>query len=182
MMYNSFNDIGGDCMTLGSKIKKRREELGLTLAQVADKIGVSEATVQRYESDVIKNPTQPRIVALAKVLNVDANYLMGWEDSKPVHKDLKPVTRRKIPMLGEVAAGVEIVQLCRKGIGIVLCNYLIGGLVCKDIAVDRIAEFEARLNEHMDNRYSDVLSAIRPSGKLEPATEEQLKAEYALKA
>ena len=46
----------------------------------------------------------------------------------------------------------------------------------KDIAVDRIPEFEKRLNEHMDNRYFGVLDAIRASGKLEPETEEQLKA------
>ena len=45
----------------------------------------------------------------------------------------------------------------------------------KDIAVDRIPEFETRLNAHMDNRYSEVLSAIRTSGKLESDTEEQLK-------
>ncbi len=46
----------------------------------------------------------------------------------------------------------------------------------KDIAVDRIPEFEKRLYEHMDNRYSAVPEAIRTSGKLEPETEEQLKA------
>ena len=45
----------------------------------------------------------------------------------------------------------------------------------KDIAVDRIPEFEARLNAYMDNRYSNVLDAIRTSGKLESDTEEQLK-------
>ena len=46
----------------------------------------------------------------------------------------------------------------------------------KDISVDRIPEFEKRLNEHMDNHYFNVLDAIRTSGKLEPETEEQLKA------
>ncbi len=46
----------------------------------------------------------------------------------------------------------------------------------KDIAVDRIPEFEKRLAEHMDNRYFGVLDAIRTSGKLESETEEQLKA------
>ena len=45
-----------------------------------------------------------------------------------------------------------------------------------DIDVERIAEFEQRLNEHMDNRYFGVLDAIRTSGKLESDTEEQLKA------
>ncbi|MGN0998941.1 MAG: F0F1 ATP synthase subunit alpha [Faecousia sp.] len=46
----------------------------------------------------------------------------------------------------------------------------------KDIAVDRIPEFETRLYEFMDNRHLEVLEAIRSSGKLEPETEEALKA------
>ena len=44
------------------------------------------------------------------------------------------------------------------------------------IEVDQIPEFERRLNEFMDSRYSHVLEAIRTSGKLEPETEEGLKA------
>ena len=46
----------------------------------------------------------------------------------------------------------------------------------KDIAVAQIPEFEKRLYEFMDNRHAAVLEAIRASGKLEPATEDALKA------
>ena len=46
----------------------------------------------------------------------------------------------------------------------------------KDIPVAKIPDFEARLYEYMDNRYPQVLEAIRTTGKLEDATEEQLKA------
>ena len=45
----------------------------------------------------------------------------------------------------------------------------------KDIALDKIPEFELRLREHMDVRYEDVLAAIRTTGKLEADTEELLK-------
>ncbi len=44
------------------------------------------------------------------------------------------------------------------------------------IGVDRIGEFEKRLEEHMDNYHSHVLEAIRSSGKLETETENGLKA------
>ena len=44
------------------------------------------------------------------------------------------------------------------------------------IEVARIPEFEKRLYEFMDNRHEDVLTAIRTTGKLEPDTEEALKA------
>ncbi|MBR3949340.1 MAG: F0F1 ATP synthase subunit alpha [Oscillospiraceae bacterium] len=44
------------------------------------------------------------------------------------------------------------------------------------IDVDRIPEFEKRLEEHMDNFHADVLDAIRSTGKLETQTENALKA------
>ena len=43
------------------------------------------------------------------------------------------------------------------------------------IPVDQVPEFEKRLEEHMDNYHSDVLEAIRASGKLETDTETALK-------
>ena len=45
-----------------------------------------------------------------------------------------------------------------------------------DISVEQIPEFELRLREFMDNRFEDVLTAIRTTGKLEADTEENLKA------
>ena len=44
------------------------------------------------------------------------------------------------------------------------------------IAVEDVPEFEKRLEEHMDNYHTDVLEAIRSSGKLETDTETALKA------
>ena len=49
----------------------------------------------------------------------------------------------------------------------------------KGVAVEDIPEFERRLREFMDNRHTDVLDAIRQSGKLEPDTEQALKAAIA---
>ncbi len=45
----------------------------------------------------------------------------------------------------------------------------------KNIDVEAIPEFEKRLQEFMENRYSGVLSAIRQTGKLEKDTEESLR-------
>ncbi len=44
------------------------------------------------------------------------------------------------------------------------------------IQVDKIPEFEKRLQEHMDGRYAQILSTIRSTGKLEKDTEDALKA------
>ena len=43
------------------------------------------------------------------------------------------------------------------------------------VDVERIPEFEKRLEEHMDNYHAGVLEAIRTSGKLETETENALK-------
>ena len=43
------------------------------------------------------------------------------------------------------------------------------------IAVSQVPEFEVRLQEHMENRYPQVLEAIRGTGKLDPETEQSLK-------
>lgn len=65
--------------TLGERIRERREELGMTQAQLAERIGVKEATISRYESGDITNPPQERIAKMLDALKIDANYLMDWE-------------------------------------------------------------------------------------------------------
>lgn len=64
-------------------LKDRREELGLTTKQVADAVGVSEGTVSRWESGIIKNMRRDKIAALAKVLQIQPRIIMGWETEQP---------------------------------------------------------------------------------------------------
>ena len=52
-------------MTNQNLLRDRRLELGLTMKQVADAVGVSEATVSRWESGEIANMRRSRIVKLA---------------------------------------------------------------------------------------------------------------------
>lgn len=69
-------------MDLRHVIKTRRTELGLTLDQVAEKVGVSIATLQRYESGEIDiyNVHLKKIEKLARALEVTPAFLMGWEE------------------------------------------------------------------------------------------------------
>ncbi|MEG1205178.1 MAG: helix-turn-helix transcriptional regulator [Angelakisella sp.] len=66
--------------TIQDRIKERRIYCGLTLLEVANELGVKEATVQRYESGEIKNIKHETIVGLANILNCSPAYLMGWTD------------------------------------------------------------------------------------------------------
>lgn len=67
-------------------IKSKRLELGLTMKQVADAVGVSEATISRWESGDIANMRRDRIFALAKKLGISPLTIMG-EEPKPVGYD-----------------------------------------------------------------------------------------------
>jgi len=64
-----------------SILKNRRAELGLTLDEVARYVGVSGATVSRWEHGDIENIRRDKIAKLAEVLQVTPTYLMGWPES-----------------------------------------------------------------------------------------------------
>lgn len=66
---------------LNERIKSRRLSLNLTLSEVADFLGVKEATAQRYESGEIKNIKHETIVMLAELFKCSPAYLMGWEEN-----------------------------------------------------------------------------------------------------
>lgn len=65
---------------INERIKERRLASDMTLLEVAEKLDVKEATVQRYESGEIKNIKHDTIVALSKIFNCSPEYLMGWAD------------------------------------------------------------------------------------------------------
>lgn len=94
---------------LSSVLKQRRKELGLTLAQIADAMGVAEATVQRWESGNIKSIRHEKISKLAEILMVSPSTLMGWEQSESLPANLIPMPEmRKIPLLGTIACGAPV--------------------------------------------------------------------------
>lgn len=93
--------------SLSSVLRRRRRELGLTLAQIAEKMGVAEATVQRWESGSIRTLRQEKVSRLANILQVTPAALMGWEETLPsnvVH--LHPM--EKVPLIGQIACGTPI--------------------------------------------------------------------------
>lgn len=66
-------------MTIGERIKQRRMELGLSVDEVAEKLGENRATVYRYESNEIENLPVGTLEPLAKILETTPAQLMGWE-------------------------------------------------------------------------------------------------------
>ena len=56
---------------IANKIKARRLELGLTLEDVAQAVGVGRSTVRKWETGMIKNMGRDKIAALATVLELN---------------------------------------------------------------------------------------------------------------
>jgi transcriptional regulator with XRE-family HTH domain len=69
--------------SVGKIIFDRRTALSLTQKDVADYVGVSEATVSRWESGHIDNMRRDRIAKLAKVLQISPLVIMGVDDPAP---------------------------------------------------------------------------------------------------
>lgn len=88
-------------MEIQKILKNRRLELGLTMREVANALGVSEGTISRYESGDIQNMGIDKLETLAKVLRCSPVYLMGFDSS--VHSsDLLPDEARFLLLFREL--------------------------------------------------------------------------------
>lgn len=63
------------------RIRNKRIEKGITLLQIADKLGVTEATAQRYESGSIKSVPYEYMCNYGKILECSPAYLAGWDEA-----------------------------------------------------------------------------------------------------
>lgn len=67
-------------MKIGDKIRARRMELGLSVDELAEKIGKNRSTVYRYENKEIEHLPTTILEPLVKALQVPPDYFMDWED------------------------------------------------------------------------------------------------------
>lgn len=99
-------------MTTGQRIKDRRKELCLSAEILADSIGVSPATIYRYEKGDIEKVPGDVIIAIASALHTTPAYLMGWDDSQktiPAAANVIPLPdMAEIPLIGAIACGTPI--------------------------------------------------------------------------
>lgn len=78
-------------MDFGKKLKKSRNELGITQKQLAEKIGIKRTTVAGYESEG-KMPPYNTLIKIAQTLNCSLDYLLGYREKTSLDKgeDLNP--------------------------------------------------------------------------------------------
>lgn len=61
------------------RLKNLRIENGLTQTQLAQKTGISQAGIAKWETGD-RNPSIDCLIALAKFFNCSVDYLIGLED------------------------------------------------------------------------------------------------------
>lgn len=68
---------------IGKRIKRKREELGITQEELAQRLGYkSKTTIAKIENGT-NDIVQSKVVEFASALNTTVPYLMGWiDDSK----------------------------------------------------------------------------------------------------
>ena len=93
---------------LSNNLQRLRKQCGLTLEEVAEKIGTSKQTIHRYENGVISNVPADKVEALARVFGTSPSELMGWQAEELPYGNLMPVRTKKLPILGRIACGKPI--------------------------------------------------------------------------
>ncbi|WP_315283343.1 helix-turn-helix transcriptional regulator [Fusobacterium hwasookii] len=74
-------------MTLGEKVKLKREELNLSQEELAEKMNYkSKTSIHKIEVGITDLPLS-KVKELAAVLKTTPAYLMGWEEDKSQEKE-----------------------------------------------------------------------------------------------
>lgn len=99
-------------------LKERRLQLNLTLKEVAAKVGVSEATVSRWEGGQIANMKRQYIAAYAAALQTTPGFIMTGKEEQETDTTrravsippgfLPPPKMKKVPLIGDIACGDPI--------------------------------------------------------------------------
>ena len=117
-------------MTLRDKLTKLKTENGLTTEALSELSGVPKGTINKLLNGETRNPTAQTLKRLADALGCPVEHLLSkpgdipgvyrlGDGQTPPHPDLVPVRRRKIPLIGSIAAGQPI--LCEEEIEITDC-------------------------------------------------------------
>lgn len=88
-------------MNVNEKIKQRRIKLGLNVADIAEELGISRATLYRYESHEIEKLPVAIIEPLSGILDINPIELLGWERYSGGGENM-------VPLVGNIACGAPI--------------------------------------------------------------------------
>ena len=117
-------------MTLREKLLRLKTKNGMTTETLSERSGVPKGTINKLLNGETRNPTAQTLKRLADALGCELEYLCTSPaeipgvyrlgEGKPLpHPDLIEVRRRRIPLIGSIAAGQPI--LCEEEIEVADC-------------------------------------------------------------
>ena len=104
---------------MGQRIHDKREEAGLTVEELADKIGVSRQTVYKWEKGSVKNIDRDYIGKMAKIFHCEPDWLMHMEDAKevsivysvPGREPIEAIVKKSDPIIGPSSKRAELYKV-----------------------------------------------------------------------
>ena len=76
---------------IGLKIKQKRKALSLTQLELAERVGLTESSISRYESGKIATMPTSTVNKICKVLNIEPSELLGLTPENSFEYDLKDI-------------------------------------------------------------------------------------------
>lgn len=124
-----------------ARLESQRQKMGFTMAQIADLVGVSEATVSRWIGGQRKKPAATQAFALARALDLDVMYLLGVSDEPGAFSwpDID-LSRSSDPPLSEA--------LLRRASAILPS-------IQEDMAALKLAMAQIKMNPSLSNQFRD---------------------------
>ncbi len=92
-------------MTVGDRIRARRDSLEISQTDLAAKAGIKKQTLYKYEMNMITNIPSDAIERLADILHVSPSYLMGWENS---------LSKENADLIPDVLSDLDLVNHIKK--------------------------------------------------------------------
>ncbi len=89
---------------LGTSLRQRRQDLGLSLGQLADRTGLHKSFLSRLESGVVRQPSADSLQRVAAALSLPETDLFGLLDDRVRDQlpSLRPYLRAKYDLPDEV--------------------------------------------------------------------------------
>jgi repressor LexA len=104
-------------MNVGKRIKARRNELNISVDELAKILNKNRTTVYRYEKGDISNLPVDILEPLAKALDTTPQYLMGWENNELVGTRIRDGVKESI-YFAVSEKNVKHVELWHEAFGI----------------------------------------------------------------
>lgn len=76
---------------IGAKIKQKRKSLNMTQFELADKVGLTESSISRYERGKIATMPTSTVNKICRVLNIEPAELLGITPENEFEYDLKDI-------------------------------------------------------------------------------------------